>query len=279
MEQRPFGRAGVDVAVVGQGTWEMEADDRRAAVNALRRGIDLGLTHVDTAEMYGAGAVEDLVGQAIDGRRERVFLASKVLPRNASRTGTIAACEASLRRLRTDRLDLYLLHWPGNHPIADTIAAFEQLVRDGKIRFWGVSNFAVEEMEAALAVAGPGRIACNQVLYHLGERSIEHAVLPWCEAHDVAVVGYSPYGSGNFPAAASPGGRVLRDIGKVHGATARQVALGFLIRRPGLFTIPKAGRVEHVTDNAAPVALSAAEVERIAAAFPLGRRRKGVPTL
>src|SRR5262249_39735747 len=151
-------------------------------------------------------------GEAIGGRRDDVFLVSKVLPSNASRSGVVRACEASLRRLRTDRLDCYLLHWPGRHPLEQTIAGFEQLLGDGKIRSWGVSNFAVDDLEKALAIAGPGRIACNQVLYHLGERAIEHRVLPWCVRHGVKVVGYSPFGSGRFPAATSPGGRVLADV-------------------------------------------------------------------
>jgi len=281
MDRHPFGPTGAALPVIGHGTWQMEADDRRAAIAALRRGLDLGLTHVDTAEMYGAGGVEELVGEAIAGRRDDVYLVSKVLPRNASRAGTVAACEASLRRLRTDRLDCYLLHWPGTHPLADTIAAFEQLVVDGKIRAWGVSNFDVAELATALRIAGPGRIACNQVLYHLEERAIEHEVLPWCERHGVALVGYSPFGSGHFPAAASAGGRVLRAIAKARGATPRQVALRFLVRRPSLFTIPKAARLEHVIDNAGAGALELSEHElaRIDAAFPRGRRRRGVPTL
>ncbi len=281
MERRPFGPTGATLPVIGQGTWQMEADDRRAAIAALRRGLDAGLTHVDTAEMYGAGGVEEIVGEAIAGRRDQVYLVSKVLPRNATRAGTIAACEASLRRLKTDRLDCYLLHWPGTHPLADTIAAFEQLVADGKLRSWGVSNFDAAELATALAIAGPGRMACNQVLYHLGERAIEHEVLPWCERHDVAVVGYSPFGSGHFPAAVSAGGRVLRAIAKARGATPRQVALRFLVRRASLFTIPKAARLEHLLDNAGAgsLELSEHELARIDAAFPRGRRRRGVPTL
>jgi diketogulonate reductase-like aldo/keto reductase len=281
MERRAFGASGAAAAVIGQGTWQMEEDERRAAIAALRRGLDLGLTHVDTAEMYGDGAVEEVVGEAIAARRDEVFLVSKVIPRNATTAGTIAACERSLARLRTDRLDCYLLHWPGSHPLAATIAGFERLVRDGKIRSYGVSNFDVGELAQAEALAGPGRIACNQVLYHLGERSIEHDVLPWCEAHGVAVVGYSPFGSGDFPAPTSRGGRVLAEIGAAHGASARQVALRFLVRRPSLFAIPKAGRAAHIEDNAGAtrLELSDAEIARIDAAFPRGRRRRGVPTL
>ena len=280
MRREPFGPTGVAVPVVGQGTWNMERDGRAAAVAALRAGLDLGMTHIDTAEMYGSGRVEELVGEAIAGRREQVFLVSKVLPQNASRTGVLRACEASLRRLRTDRLDCYLLHWPGRHPLADTIAAFEQLRREGKVRAWGVSNFGVEEMERAAAIAGAERIACDQVLYHLEERTIEHAVIPWCVTRGIAVVGYSPFGSGRFPGPRSRGGRVLAEIAAAHGATARQVALAFLVRAPGLFTIPKAGRAAHVAENAGAgdLALSAEDVRRIDAAFPRGRWR-GLPML
>ena len=281
MTRRPFGATGVDVPVVGQGTWNLEHDDRRSALAALRRGLDAGMTHIDTAEMYGDGAVEELVGEAIAGRRDEVFLATKVLPRNATYDGVLAACARSLRRLRTDRLDLYLLHWPGRHPLQGTIDAFARLVDEGKIRFFGVSNFDADECARAAALAGPGRLACNQVLYHLDERAIEHAVLPWCAAHDVAVVGYSPFGSGDFPAASSAGGRVLASIARARGVTARQVALAFLLRDPHTFTIPKAGRAAHALDNAAggDLMLAADEVRRLDAAFPRGRRRAGVPTL
>ena len=281
MERRTFGRTGVAVPMIGQGTWMLERTDRRSALAALRRGLDLGLVHVDTAELYGSGRVEETVGEAIAGRRDEVYLVSKVLPKNASRAGTIAACERSLRRLRTDRLDCYLLHWPGSHPIADTIAGFEHLRRDGKIRAWGVSNFDVGELEEAAAVAGPTNIACNQVLYHLEERSIEHDVIPWCEARGVAVVGYSPFGSGRFPSLSSRAGRVLGDVAADHGASPRQVALQFLVRRSSLFAIPKAGRVAHVEDNAAAatLVLTDDEVARLDTAFPRGRRRRGVSTL
>ena len=270
MQQRAFGWTGVEVAVLGQGTWRMGDGDRRAAVAALRRGLDLGMTHVDTAEMYdGAEAV---VGEAIGGRREEVFLVSKVLPSNASRAGVVAACERSLKRLGTEWLDCYLLHWPGRHRLEDTIAGFDRLASDGKIRSWGLSNFDVDGLEEALRIAGPGQIACNQVLYHLAERAIEHAVLPWCAARGVSVVAYSPFGSGDFPGPRSAGGRVLADVAAAHGATARQVALSFLVREAGVFAIPKAGDVAHVEDNAGAdgLRLSAEEVEKIAAAFPLG---------
>jgi diketogulonate reductase-like aldo/keto reductase len=280
-QTKPFGGAAVPVAAVGQGTWQMEHDERRSAIDAIRRGIDAGLTHVDTAEMYGGGVVEEMVGEAIAGRRERVFLASKVLPSNASSDGTRRACERSLHRLRTDYLDLYLLHWPGRHPLADTLGAFERLVEQGKIRFWGVSNFDADDLEAAVAVAGAGRIACNQVLYHLGERAIEHLVLPWCETNDVAVVGYSPFGSGRFPAARTAGARVLAEIAAAHDTTPRQVALSFLTRSRLLFTIPKAARADHTLENAASARLTLGDedVAAIDRAFPLGPRRRSVPIL
>jgi diketogulonate reductase-like aldo/keto reductase len=280
MQSRTFGPTSTSVSVVGQGTWNMEGDDRSSCIAALRAGLDAGMTHIDTAELYGGGKVEEIVAEAIAGRRDEVFLVSKVLPHNASRTGTIEACERSLRRLRTDRLDGYLLHWPGDHPLEETIEAFEQLVEDGKIAWWGVSNFDVADLEAALDIAGAGRIACNQVLYHLGERAIEHAVLPWCEREGVAVVGYTPFGRSRFPPR-SPSGEVLKGIAERRGATARQIALAFLTRRPGLFAIPKSADPEHVRENAAAAAIELGrdEISALEAAFPLGRRRAGVPMI
>jgi diketogulonate reductase-like aldo/keto reductase len=189
MERRRFGPTNRQVPVIGQGTWYDESTDRATAVAALRLGLDLGMTHVDTAEMYGSGAAEEMVAEAIAGRRDEVFLVSKVLPQNASGSGTIAACERSLAHLETDRLDCYLLHWRGQHPLAETFSAFEKLLREGKILSWGVSNFDVPDLEEAVRIAGEGRLVCNQVLYHLKERAIEHAVIPWCEEHGVAVVG------------------------------------------------------------------------------------------
>jgi diketogulonate reductase-like aldo/keto reductase len=281
MQQRTFGPTGREVPILGQGTWNMERDGRAGCIAALRRGLDLGASHIDTAELYGDGEVEELVGEAIAGRRGEVFLASKVLPENGSRRGTVEACERSLARLGTDYLDLYLLHWPGRHPLGDTLAAFEELARAGKVLAWGVSNFDERELAAAVAIAGAGKVACNQLLYHLEERSIEHAVIPYCEAHGIAVVAYSPLGSGRFPRERSRGGRVLAEIAAAHGATPRQVALAFLLRRPSLFAIPKASRPEHVEQNvaAADLSLSADEARLIDEAFPRGRRRSGVPTL
>lgn len=281
IERRWFGSTQREVPAIGQGTWYIESRDRATAIAALRRGLDLGMTHIDTAEMYGSGVAEELVGEAIAGRRDEVFLVSKVLPENASRSGAKRACEASLKRLKTDWLDAYLLHWRGQHPLADTIAAFEQLERDGKIRSWGVSNFDVRELEAAWKIAGAGRLVCNQVLYHLTERAIEHAVLPWCERHGVAVVAYSPFGHGNFPGPHTGGGRVLQKIAAAHGATPRQVALRFLVRRPPLFAIPKASTPEHAVENAGAgsLRLSTAEIARIDEAFPRGPAPSRLPIL
>lgn len=284
MHTRAFGGTGRALPVIGYGTWQLERDDRREAVAAIRRAVERGMTHVDTAEMYGSGHVEELVGEALDGLRDRVFLATKVLPEHASYAGTLAACEASLRRLRVEHVDLYLLHWRGEHPLAETFEAFDALRAAGKIGAWGVSNFDDADLDEALRVVGarraPGQLACNQVLYHLGERTIEHAVVPWCERHGVAVVAYSPLGCGDFPAPRSPGGRVLAEVAARHGATPHQVALAFLVRRAPLFAIPKAARVAHVDDDAGAggLTLDAADVARLDAAFAVGPWR-GLPTL
>jgi len=277
--RRPFGAADAEVSVIGQGTWHIDHGDRRAAVAALRRGLDLGMSHIDTAEMYGDA--EPVVAEAIAGRRDEVFLVSKVLPSNASRNGTIAACERSLRRLRTERLDCYLLHWRGSYPLEDTVSAFEQLVAAGKIGSWGVSNFDVDDLDELLAAAGEGRVACNQVLYHLRERAIEHAVIPWCEAHGVAVTAYSPFGHDDFPLARSAQGQVLQRIAARHDATPRQVALSFLTRRPSVFAIPKASSAAHAADNAAAarLRLTEADLAEIEAAFPRGPRPRSLPML
>ncbi|HSF04497.1 MAG TPA: aldo/keto reductase [Methylomirabilota bacterium] len=281
MERRRFGPGKREVAVVGQGTWYLERGDRVRALATLRQGLDLGMTHIDTAEMYGSGVAEEMVAEAIAGRRDAAFLVSKVLPQNASRRGTLAACERSLARLRTDRLDAYLLHWRGQHPLADTIGAFEQLQREGKILAWGVSNFDVADLEETREIAGDGGPVCNQVLYHLNERAIEHAVLPWCEEHGVAVVAYSPFGHDRFPGPRTNGGRVLQRIAAAHGATARQVALRFLVRRASLFTIPKASRPDHAAENAGAgeLQLTDAELAQIDEAFPLGPRSRELPML
>jgi diketogulonate reductase-like aldo/keto reductase len=279
VKQQEFGPNVSQVSVIGQGTWYIDRGDRASAVAALRRGIDLGMTHIDTAEMYGDA--EPVVAEAIAGRRDEVFVVSKVLPSNASRRGTITACERSLKRLHTDRLDCYLLHWRGQIPLAETVAAFEELVGAGKIGSWGVSNFDIDDLEAILKIAGSGRIACNQVLYHLHERAIEHAVIPWCEAHGVAVVAYSPFGHNDFPNPRSEAGRVLQKMAQAHGATPRQVALSFLIRKPSVFAIPKASTAPHAADNAGAgdLTLSADEIAVIDRAFPLGPKPDGLPML
>ena len=279
MKSRAFGRRGPEVSVIGQGTWYIDRGDRKRAIAALRRGIDCGMTHIDTAEMYGDA--EPVVAEAIAGRREEVFLVSKVLPSNASRRGAITACERSLKRLKTDRLDCYLLHWRGSYPLAETVAAFEELVGAGKIRCWGVSNFDADDLDQMLAVAGHGKIACNQVLYHLQERAIEHAVIPWCEAHDVAVVAYSPFGHNDFPSPRSKAGEALQAIAAAHVASARQVALGFLARKTSVFAIPKASTPEHAADNAAAgeLTLSEAEIAALDKAFPRGPKPRGLPML
>jgi diketogulonate reductase-like aldo/keto reductase len=251
MHKRNFAWTGVKVPVIGMGTWTIEGPPgvERRAIEALRLGLDLGLTHIDTAEMYGSGRVEELVAEAIHDRREEVFLASKVLPSNASYKGTLRACIQSLKRLKTEWLDLYLLHWPSSYPIRETMRAMEKLVEDGMIRFIGVSNFDVDQLEAAETALSKHRLACNQVLYHLGYRGIERHIQPYCANREIAVVGYSPFGHGSFPPPESTGGRVLAEIAKRHGRTPRQVALNFLTRHPSVFTIPKAGRPEHVQEN------------------------------
>jgi diketogulonate reductase-like aldo/keto reductase len=280
MQLRNFGMTKRLVPVIGQGSWGIETARESDAIAALRRGLDLGMSHIDTAELYGSGAAERIVGKAIRDRRDEVFLVSKVLPSNASRRGTIKACEKSLLNLGTDRLDCYLLHWRGRHPLEETVGGFEALRRDGKILSWGVSNFDTADLNEVTAIAGAP--ACNQVLYHLGERAIEHAVIPWCETHGTAVVAYTPFGqSTNFYDEAMPGGRVLNQIAAAYGASARQVALRFLLRHPNLFAIPKAAHVEHVEDNAGAgeLELSDAEIASIDAAFERGPRPKHLPMI
>jgi len=279
MEQRGFGLTQREVPVVGQGTWYIDDGPRPVAIAALRAGLDLGMTHIDTAEMYGEA--ELVVAAAIQDRREEVFLVDKVLPQNASARGTILACGRSLLRLATDRLDCYLLHWRGEYPLGETFAAFEQLGKACSILSWGVSNFDEHDLDDAWRAGGNGHLACNQVLYHLKQRAIEHAVIPWCEKHGVAVVAYAPYGHGDFPGPDTPGGRVLQEIAAHHRATPRQVALRFLLRWPNLFTIPKASSPEHAAQNAGAgdLRLSGAELARIDRAFPLGPKPRTLPVI
>jgi diketogulonate reductase-like aldo/keto reductase len=277
-QARSWGTTQRPVARIGQGTWHLEGDDEKGAIAALQRGLDRGMTHIDTAEMYGDA--ELVIADAMSGRRDELFLVSKVMPSNASRSGTIEACERSLKYLRTDRLDCYLLHWPGSYPLEDTIAAFEQLCEQGKILSWGVSNFDEQDLAQALEIAGPGRIACNQVLYNLEERRIEHAVLPFCEQHGIALVDYTPFGTAHGLPRGN-GGKLLTEIAARHGATPRQVILAFLTRRTSLFAIPKASQPAHTEENAGALELqlSAQDEQAIDAAFPLGRRRSGVAML
>jgi len=277
MDWRLFGTSGVELPRIGQGTWEFpEAGVRlREAKATIRRGIDLGMNHIDTAEMYGAGRVEEIVGDAIgDLKRPSVFLTTKVLPSNASFKKTIAACDRSLHRLRTDYIDLYLLHWPSSVPIAETMSALEHLVEQGKVRFVGVSNFDVEELDEARSSLRRIPLVCNQVLYHLRERNIESRLLPFCKAHDIAIVAYTPFGRGRFPAGRS--GAVLQQIAAEKRKTVRQVILNFLTRDPGVFSIPKAAQIAHVEENAGAAGweLSSDDVRRIDEAFPVVRRRE-----
>jgi diketogulonate reductase-like aldo/keto reductase len=268
--RRPFGPLPDLVPVVGQGTWLMgDSRNRGSEVATLRAGIAAGATHIDTAELYGNA--EDLVGEAIKGlRREDLFIVSKVLPSNASHKGTIRACETALRRIGTSYLDVYLLHWRGAYPLEETMGALEALVEQGKIRALGVSNFNVADLEEARAALTSGRIACNQVLYHLGERHIDGGLVAYCAENDIAVVGYSPFGHGRFPRESGAGGKALAAVAARHGATPRQVALAFLVRKAPLFTIPKASSVAHAQENvrALSLRLEPADLKELDAAFP-----------
>lgn len=279
--RRKFGWTGFDVPVIGMGTWMIQGRSRDAllrAIEALRLGLDLGMNHIDTAEMYGNGRVEELVSEVVDGRREQVFLVSKVLPSNASYEGTLKACGRSLKRLKTDFLDLYLLHWPSNqHPIEETMRAMEKLVDEHRIKFIGVSNFDVEQLREAQDALMKHRIACNQVLYHLAYRGIEQYLLPYCAENEIAIVGYSPFGHGNFPSSHSKGGKVLAGIAKRHNRTIRQIVLNFLTRDSNLFTIPKAGNPDHIRDNSGAEGnwkLSDEDIAAIDGAFPVPRADK-----
>jgi len=266
MERRRFGLTGVDVPVIGQGTWDIG----REAVKTLREGLDLGLTHIDTAEMYGNGKAEELVSQAIAGRRDEVFLVSKVLPSNASYEGTLRACERSLERLKTDHLDVYLLHWESSYAIGETMRAMERLIDQRQIRFAGVSNLDVTATKAAQAALRHHKLACNQVLYHLQERGIERRLIPYCAEQGIAVVAYTPFGRTDWDRLKTPAGKVLAEIAKRNGRSVRQVVLSFLTRWPHVFTIPKADKVEHMRENAggADWSLPAEDIAAIDRAFP-----------
>jgi diketogulonate reductase-like aldo/keto reductase len=245
-------RGGETVPAFGQGTWHM-GENRRLAdqeAAALRLGIELGLTLIDTAEMYGNGVAEEIVARAAEGQRDKLFIVSKVLPYNASRQGTIEACENSLKRLQTDRIDLYLLHWTGSHPFEETLAGFDRLQRDGKIRYHGVSNFGLGDMKKWLALAGGETVASNQILYNLGRRGPEWDTIPWCREHDVTIMAYSPIEQGRILK-----NRALAEVAGRHGATPAQVALAWLLRQDGMMVIPKATKAEHVRENFAALKL------------------------
>jgi diketogulonate reductase-like aldo/keto reductase len=265
---------GDKMPVLGLGTWMMgeRRSDAAAEIAALKLGLDLGMNLIDTAEMYGNGGAEELVREAIAGRRDKIFLVSKVLPQNASRKGTIAACEASLKRLGTDRLDLFLLHWRGSVPLAQTVEAFEALKAAGKIRHWGVSNFDVKDMEALKGTSA----ASNQVLYNLSRRGIEGALLPWCRERGIPIMAYSPIEQG----------RILRDkalakLAKDRGCSAAQLALAWVLSREGVVAIPKATRLDHVRENRAAldIVLAPTELAALDAAFPRPRGSVGLEML
>jgi diketogulonate reductase-like aldo/keto reductase len=265
--------AGETLPVLGLGTWKMGEDRRRRGeeIAALRLGVELGMTLLDTAEMYGAGGAEEVVGEAFRGRRDEIFLVSKVLPSNASRQGTIRACEASLGRLGTDRIDLYLLHWRGSVPLAETVAGFEALKKAGKIRHWGVSNFDAGDMAELAGTAGGAGVQANQVLYNLSSRGIEWDLLAESEAAGIPVMAYSPVGQGDLA-----GDPRLGEIARRHGTSAAGVALAWVLRRPGIVAIPKAVRPEHVRQNRAAldIALTEADLAELDAAFPPPRRKR-----
>jgi diketogulonate reductase-like aldo/keto reductase len=276
MRTRPLGPSTTQVSVLGQGTWRVR--DHASCTQAILEGLRLGMTHVDTAELYEQNSrSETMLGQALAGdRRKGVFLASKVLPHNASYEGTLAACEASLRRLGTDHLDLYYLHWRGEHPLEETMDAMAKLVEDGKVRHIGVSNFDAADLDEAEALLGKGILAANQVYYHLEDRGAESEVLPWCRAHKVTLVAYSPFGAGNFLVSAKARKAVDR-AAKETGLTPRQVALAFLVRDPAVVAIPKAESVAHVRENAGgDVELPRDVVEALGEAFPV---RSGLRTV
>ncbi len=269
---------GESVPAFGLGTWHMGEDRRRAADEeaALKLGIDLDMNLIDTAEMYGSGTAEEIVGRAIAGHRDRLFIVSKVLPYNASRRGVVEACERSLKRLQTDRIDLYLLHWRGSVPLAETLAGFAQLQRDGKIRHHGVSNFSTEDMQEWVGLEGGEGVAANQILYNLSRRGPQWELIPWCRERQVAIMAYTPLEQGRIL-----GNRALAEIAARHGATPAQVALAWLLSQDGMIVIPKATKLEHVRDNrgAADLALDADDLAALDRAFPPPKGRTSLGML
>ena len=269
---------GESIPAFGLGTWHM-GESRRVAGDeeaAIRLGVDLGFRLIDTAEMYGSGVAEEIIARATAGRRHELFIVSKVLPYNASRQGTIEACERSLKRLNTDRIDLYLLHWRGSVPFAETLAAFERLQRDGKIRHHGVSNLNTDDIKEWVSLAGGESVASNQILYHLGRRGPEYDLIPWCRERKITIMAYSPLDQGRIL-----GNRALAEIGARHGATPAQVALAWLLRQDGMIVIPKATRLDHVRENraAAGLNLDAEDLEALDRAFPPPKGRTSLGML
>lgn len=267
--------AGDDVLALGQGTWKMGEDSRRRAdeVAALKLGMELGMTLIDTAEMYASGGAERVVAEAIAGRRDEVFIVSKVLPSNASRRGVEEACARSLRNLRTEIIDLYLLHWRGSVPLAETVEAFQALKAAGKIRHWGVSNFDVDDMEELEELAAGKAVQANQVLYNLGRRGIEHDLVPWSRGRGIPIMAYSPVEQGRLANNAR-----LAGIARRHDATPAQIALAWTIRADGIITIPKATRPEHVRENraAADIVLTAEDLAELDRLFPPPRGKQSL---
>jgi len=273
MFKLPSGRP---VPRLGQGAWRIgeQAARRGSEIAALRAGVDLGLVLIDTAEMYGDGRSEELIAEVIAGRRADIFLVSKVLPQNASRAGTIAACTRSLKRLKTDYLDLYLLHWRQSEPLDETLEAFVRLRNSGAIRAYGVSNFDRADLEEAAQLGGGAHIAANQVLYNLEQRGIEWGLLPWCREHDIPIMAYSPLGSSGQSLRRLLGDRTLRTVAERHSAAPAQIALAWLLRHPSVVVIPKAGSAEHVRENARAlgIELGTDDLRDLDAAFPPPRR-------
>ncbi|RWH78550.1 MAG: aldo/keto reductase [Mesorhizobium sp.] len=267
--------SGEAVPVLGQGTWKMGEDARRHAdeVNALKLGLDLGMTLIDTAEMYASGGAEEVVADAIAGRRDEVFLVSKVLPSNASRAGVPAACDRSLRHLHTDRIDLYLLHWPGSVPLAETVEAFEALKKAGKIRHWGVSNFDTHEMEELVSLPAGDSVQTNQILYNLSQRGPEFDLAPWSRQRGIPLMAYSPVDQGVLARNIR-----LEAIAARHNATAAQLALAWVMAKDGVIAIPKAGKQEHVRQNVAAldIELTPEDFADIDRAFPPPTRKRGL---
>jgi len=267
--------SGEAVPVLGQGTWKMGEDARRRAdeVNALKLGLDLGITLIDTAEMYANGRAEEVVAETIAGRRAEVFLVSKVLPSNASRAGVQRACENSLKRLRTDRIDLYLLHWPGSVPLTETVEAFEALKKAGKIRHWGVSNFDTDEMQELALLPSGDKVQTNQLLYNLVRRGPEFDLAPWSRQRGIPLMAYSPVEQGALARNAK-----LEAIAARHNATSAQIALAWVMAQDGVIAIPKASRQEHVRQNVAAldIKLTPQDLADLDRAFPPPTRKRGL---